>query len=265
MVNQPFVNADDEAERVRPASTVMLLRDSDVGLEVFVLRRVSGMLFAPGMTVFPGGAVDPADHDPIAWHGPETEWWARRLGTPAAAAAVLVVAAVRELFEETGVLLAGPAPTGSPDLGPGRGSKPADGGRWSVGDADRAAVLGRRVGLSQVLGRAGYSLRTDLLRPWANWITPPGRTRRYDTFFFAAALPDGQHAELLTTEADLGEWRTPASLLDEQAAGTLQLMRPTLAMVTDLAAFGTVAQVMATERDITAVRVKGSRPPDESR
>jgi 8-oxo-dGTP pyrophosphatase MutT (NUDIX family) len=233
---------------VRPAATVMLLRDTPAGPEVFVLRRVAGMTFAPGMTVFPGGAVDAADSEPISWQGPDTTWWASRLGTETGAAGALVVAAVRELFEETGVLLAGPLSSGAATA--------------TITDAVREAVLARRVTLSQALAAARMSLHADKLRPWANWITPPGRTRRYDTFFFTAALPAGQTASLLTTEADLGQWRTPAALLAEREA--LNLMRPTVAMLTDLAAFGSVAHIMAAERTITPVRVRGSRPPQSA-
>lgn len=243
-----------DGEHVRPAATVMLLRDTSAGLEVFVLRRVPGMTFAPGMTVFPGGAVDPADGEPIAWQGPDPTWWAVRLGTNAVAAGALVVAAVRELFEETGVLLAAPHPPAADSMS--AGERPGAG--HAVTEAARLAVLERRATLSQVLAAAGLSLRADQLCPWANWVTPPGRTRRYDTFFFAAALPEGQTASLLTSEADLGQWRSPAALLNEREA--VQLMRPTLAMLTDLAAFGSVAQVMAAQRDITPVRVGGSRP-----
>ena len=238
---------------MRPAATVMVLRDTAAGIEVFVLRRVPGMTFAPGMTVFPGGAVDVSDRAPIAWQGPDATWWASRLGTDVAAAGALVVAAVRELFEETGVLLAGPDAQG-PLAGAGSG-RPVP----TLTEAVRLAVLERRASLSEVLSTAGLALRADRLRPWANWITPPGRTRRYDTFFFAAALPAGQTASLLTTEADLGQWRTPAGLLDEQTA--LNLMPPTLAMLTDLAGFGSVAEVMVADRVITPVHVKGFRRP----
>ena len=225
----------------------MLLKDTAAGLEVFALRRVAGMAFAAGMTVFPGGAVDTADDAaPLAWVGPDTTWWAERLGVSARDAASLVVAAVRELFEETGVLLAGPALVLE----------------RQVTDADRLAILDRRLRLPAVLAAAGLPLRADLLRPWANWITPPGHSRRYDTFFFAAALPPGQRAEMLTTEADLGQWRTPRALL---AAGDVRgtaLMPPTTAVLADLAGFDSVADVLAEHRVITPVRVWESDLPD---
>ena len=236
---------------VRPAATVMLVRNSDAGLEVFVLRRVAAMDFAAGMTVFPGGAVDPADQGGVEWIGPDPSWWSAQLGASEQAAGALVVAAVRELFEETGVLLASPPGT---DLVGG------------LTDQTRLDILDRRTTLPAELAAAELRLRADLLRPWANWITPPGRTRRYDTFFFAAALPDGQHAEMLTTEADLGQWRTPQALFAERDAGITALMPPTIAMLNDLAACDSVTDVMAATRVVTPVRVRvGDFPDAEAR
>lgn len=85
---------------VKDASTVMVIRDSDAGPEVFVARRVKGMAFAGGMTVFPGGGVDSADDDPdLAWTGPAPSWWAERLGCEESRARRLVCAAARETFE----------------------------------------------------------------------------------------------------------------------------------------------------------------------
>ncbi len=239
--------ADPATELIRPAATVMLIRDTHPGLEVFVLRRVAAMAFAPGMTVFPGGGVDPTDRvGPLAWLGPDQAWWADHLQVEPDAARGLLVAAVRELFEETGVLLAG---------------VPGDGPIGGLDDSTRLAMIDHRITLSAALAVAGLHLRADLLRPWANWITPPGRTRRYDTFFFVAALPDGQQAEMLTTEADLGQWRSPQALFAERDAGTTALMPPTVAMLTDLAEFGSVAEAMAAERIVTPVRVRAGDFP----
>ncbi len=214
----------------------MLVRDGAPGpvgpeLEVFVLHRVAGMVFAPSVTVFPGGGVDPTDAQDIPWSGPDRRWWAQALGTRPQQAAALVTAAVRELFEETGVLLAG----------------------QGASESDRAQVTAHRRSLADVLTERGLTLRTELLRPWANWVTPTGNTRRYDTFFFLAAQPEGQQARLLTTEAESGRWARPADLLTEYGAGTLALMPPTLAMLTDLADAGTVATAMAQRREIVPV------------
>lgn len=225
----------------------MLVRDGSGGLETFVLRRVPAMAFASGMTVFPGGGVDPADGAGIDWHGPEPGWWGSALGEEPGAARALVVAAVRELFEETGVLLAGRDPDGPVPVLP---------------DEVREAVVERRATLAQVLADGGLGIRSDLLRPWANWLTPPGQGRRYDTFFFAAAMPGGQQARMLTSEADLGEWRRPADLFAERAAGRTKLMPPTMVMLRDLARCGTVAGVLAEPRSVSKVRV---RPEDVAR
>ena len=240
---------------VRRAATVMLVKDTPAGLEVFVLRRVVGMAFAGGMTAFPGGAVDGSDHEtdhaaPLRWTGPDPHWWSARLGVTHDSARVLVMAAAREVFEETGVLLASPtARTAVPDHRP-------ENAVASVTDADRIAVLDRRATFAGVLTGADLDLRTDLLRPWANWVTPAGHTRRYDTFFFAAAMPAGQQARLLTSEADLGQWRVPQALLAEHDVGAVRLMPPTLAMLTDLARAGSVAEVMTAERVVTPVRFR---------
>lgn len=214
----------------------MHLRDGKPGpagaeMEVFVLHRVAGMVFAPSVTVFPGGGVDPGDAQDVPWSGPDRHWWAAALGTDPAQAGALVTAAVRELFEETGVLL-------------------ADG---AVGEADRVAVTEHRQSLAQLFRDRGLVLRSELLRPWANWVTPSGNTRRYDTFFFVAVQPEGQQARLLTTEAESARWSRPADLLAEYDAGALALMPPTLAMLTDLAAAGTAARAMAQRRTIVPV------------
>lgn len=234
-------------EAIRAAATVMLVRDAAPGIETFVLRRVPAMAFASGMTVFPGGGVDPTDHADIAWHGPDPAWWGRALGEDPPAARALVVTAVRELFEETGVLLAGDEPDGPVPV---------------LDEAVREAIVDRRTSLVEVLDGAGLGIRSDLLRPWANWLTPPGQGRRYDTFFFAAALPDGQQARMLTSEADLGEWRRPDDLFAERAAGRTKLMPPTMVMLRDLARFDSVAQVLAAARVVTKIRV---RPEDVAR
>jgi 8-oxo-dGTP pyrophosphatase MutT (NUDIX family) len=243
----PGVEPTTDGPVVRPAATVMLIRDGSAGVEVFVMRRVAAMAFAPGMTVFPGGGVDPADHDPsVGWIGPDLPWWAARLGTGEQLAGALVVAAIRELFEETGVLLAS-----TPDAGVVGG----------LADRTRLDIIDHRTTLATELAAAGLRLRVDLLRPWANWITPPGRTRRYDTFFFAAAMPTGQRAEMLSTEADLGQWRAPQELFAERDAGVTALMPPTVAMLNDLAECGSVAAVMAATRLVTPVRVRASDFP----
>ena len=182
--------ADLEAGRIAPATprdaaTVMLLRPAVGGVEVLMLRRVAAMKFAPGAYVFPGGSVDQADYAEVGWHGPDPAEFGARLGASAEMARALVCAAVRETFEEAGVLLAG-APGGGPLADP-------SGPSW---EADRAALTAGQATLAELLSRRGLVLRADLLVPWARWITPEGEPRRFDARFFAAALrrPAGDRA-----------------------------------------------------------------------
>ena len=237
-----------DPQPIRPASTVMLLRDADAGLEVFTLRRAAGMAFAGGMTAFPGGGVDPSDDEPtIPWTGPAPEWWAGQWNIGPDQARRQVVAAVRELFEETGILLAGP------DADPVATVGPATLDDSAVREDGRLAVAAHRASLADTLRRWDRPLRADLLRPWARWITPPGQTRRYDTYFFVAALPPGQRAAAVTSEAVAGGWQRPRAALDAERAGRIGMMPPTIAMLTDLAAASSVADVLGTPRQVRPV------------
>lgn len=220
----------------REAATVMLLRDTPDGIEVFLQRRVAAMKFAAGMTVFPGGGVDERDADAsIAWAGPSAATWAEWFGCDEPLARALVCAAVRETFEESGVLLAGAGPD----------ETVTDTSRYA---GARAALVGRQLSLAAFLAESGLTLRADLLRPWANWVTPEQESRRYDTRFFVAALPSGQTADGETTEASSSGWRRPADAMADGTAGRSMLMPPTWAMLEDLAECATVADVLATER-----------------
>ncbi|MFC5290791.1 NUDIX hydrolase [Actinokineospora guangxiensis] len=237
----------------KDAATVMLVRDSAVGMEVFLQRRVSGMPFAGGMTVFPGGSVDQRDVDAtVAWHGPDPDWWAHRFGCSPALARALVCAAVRETFEESGVLLAGSA----------AGSVVADARPYH---AARAALVAREVSFAGFLADAGLVLRADLLRPWANWVTPAPEPRRFDTRFFLAALPTGQHADGETTEADRTSWQRPSAALADWRGGGCALMPPTWVMLSDLAEHATVADAMAADPHFAKILPKIVRDGDALR
>src|SRR5215469_7886297 len=157
-----------------------LTSQASAGIEVLMLRRTAAMKFAPGAYVFPGGAVDEADFSAdIAWHGPSPADFGARLGCSAELARALVCAAVRETFEEAGVLLAGQS---TPD---GAVAAPA-GSSW---EDDRMALTAGTLTLSGLLTQRDLALRADLLVPWTRWITPEAEPRRFDTWFFAAALP----------------------------------------------------------------------------
>lgn len=229
---------------VRPAATVMLIRDTPAGINVFLMRRHKAMEFAGGVIVFPGGGVDDRDRSAdIAWHGPTPGWWAERFGIDDELARALVCAAARETFEESGVLFAGPADDS--DL------LVDDAGVYA---AQRAALAAGTLAFGDFLHDEGLILRADLLRPWANWVTPEEeRTRRYDTYFFVAALPAGQRADGENTESDLAEWNTPDAALDDFAAKRSFLLPPTWTQLDSLAG-RTVEEVLTVERRITAVQ-----------
>src|SRR4051794_41578202 len=212
----------------RQAATVLLLRDGTAGLEVYLLRRTRGMPFAGGMTAYPGGGVDPRDGDTdVAWAGPPSSAWAEAFGCDERTARELVCAAVRETFEEAGVLLAG-TPEGS-DVVPDVSAED-----W---EEQRRALVTRDLSLAELLAGRGLALRSDLLRPFAHWITPPVEPRRYDTKFFAAALPAGQHARDVSGEADEAAWLRPALALAEMSAGTRPMLPPTIHTPRPLSAY----------------------------
>jgi 8-oxo-dGTP pyrophosphatase MutT (NUDIX family) len=227
----------------RDAATVMLLRSLPAGLEVYMLRRQATMAFAPGAYVFPGGSVDARDADEqVAWTGPDAAEWGRIFDAPPALARALVCAAVRETFEESGVLLAGEsadsvvADTTSDD--------------W---EADRQALLDRSVSLAELLGRRGLVLRADLLRPWSRWITPVVEPRRYDTRFFAAALPGGQRTRDVGGEASEVAWVQPAEALQAGKRGEISLFPPTAVTLSELADCGTVDTALAGPRHVAPI------------
>lgn len=249
-----LASGETEAAVPRLASTVMLLRDAVLdgpegelpdgpGVEVFVQRRVASMEFAASMVVFPGGGVDPRDAEgTLPWAGPSPVEWAARLGTSEPDAQVLVAAAVREVFEECGILLAGP--TDDTVVGD------VSGEQWQQ---RRQALLSRERSLSEVLAESGLLLRSDLLSYRAHWITPEAETRRYDTYFFAALAPEGQIADDATTEADLADWITPSWLLELADADRAKVMPPTRVNLEELALAPDAATLVAEQVEVLTV------------
>jgi 8-oxo-dGTP pyrophosphatase MutT (NUDIX family) len=197
---------------IKPAATVMLLRDTAGGLEVFMLRRTNAAAFAGGMYVFPGGKVDPADGD-----GDEA----------------FVVAAIRECYEECGVLLA------VDDAG-----HMVDDGHPAL--AHRAGVYEGTVDVRALAADHGLRLLTDAL-PWvSHWITPKGETtRRFDTRFFVAASPAGQTSHHDDNETVASMWVRPVDALERFRSGELQLMPPTVTNLQFLGEHPTVDAAMA--------------------
>lgn len=210
----------------RPAATVILLRDGIGGPEVYVIRRHDALRFAGGATVFPGGCVEPADGDPC--------WTILCPSAPADRG--FRVAAIRETFEECGLLLARRA-GGSPLL-----------------DEETAGAVRSRFGWGGEVGTTpfldlvrteGLELAADRLVPFAHWQTPEWVHRRFDTLFFLAPAPPGQAASFDRSEAVEGLWATPRELLRRADAGALRLIFATRMNLVRLAAFGSVAEAFA--------------------
>jgi 8-oxo-dGTP pyrophosphatase MutT (NUDIX family) len=216
----------------RVAATVVLLRPAPGGFQVYVIRRAATMAFASGMYAFPGGSVDPRD---------------------GSAGQAVLCAAAREVFEEAGILLAGPDE--STVVGD------VSGDDW---EAQRRALVERTLSMADLLRARQLVLRADLLVPWARWITPEFEPRRYDTYFFLSRLPEGQYTRDVSGEADHTVWISPADALARQASGEIAMLPPTLVMLTELAAYSDVDSAVAAagERDtVTAVmpRLDGDR------
>ncbi|MFI6702749.1 NUDIX hydrolase [Streptomyces sp. NPDC050509] len=243
----------------RRAATVMLLRDEPGGPAVHMLRRRTSMAFAAGAYAYPGGGVDPRDDDRlVGWAGPGRDVWARRLGVDPASAQAIVCAAVRETYEEAGVLLAGESADtvvgavgdgwaesgtrGSPGARDPSDARDDDRDGW---EADRAALVARELSFADFLHRRGLVLRSDLLGAWARWITPEFEPRRYDTWFFVAALPAGQRTRNASTEADRTVWIRPSEATEAYDKGELLMMPPTVATLRQLQSYGTAADALA--------------------
>ena len=225
----------------RPAATVILLRDGAEGIETWLLRRVRQMSFAADMSVFPGGRIDEADGSAdVPWVGDEPAAVAARLGCSVPQARASLVAATRETFEETGVLVTSP-------VYPGDEAPLA---------AMRRDVEARRVQFGTFLADAGLSVDANLIRPWSRWITPEPEPRRFDTHFYVAALPEAAVAQADSSEATHAEWIRPADALSEFHGGDRPLLPPTVVSLQELSPFGCVADVLAASehRSLDAIR-----------
>lgn len=219
--------ADGKVQPVeaRPASTVVLLRDSELGLQLYVLRRRTTMAFAAGMYAFPGGRVDDRDDN-----GPASAWES---------------AAARELFEETGVLLAGPTSD----------TLVADTTGESF-ESGRIDLVGGQLSFAEFLDWRGLVLRTDLLALCGHWVTPASEPRRYDTRFYLAELPTGQVTRDVSGEADRVAWLRPADIEAAVHADEMGMLPPTAATVASLAPMRTVAEAFEAVRswDVQPIR-----------
>ena len=231
-------NVSETAVTPRPAATVVILRDGREGLEAFMVVRHHEIDFASGALVFPGGKVDPHDADP-AWD----------LLAPYAAPApdrAFVVAAARETFEEAGLVLARR-----------RGTQAmldaADAHR--LVEAYRAGMLAGSTTFLDLVRSEDLLLATDLMVPFAHWITPAGVPKRFDTHFLLVAAPMSQLGVHDGTESVEGLWIAPRQALREAEAGARTLVFATQMNLAKLARYGTVAEAVAATRTSPIVTV----------
>jgi 8-oxo-dGTP pyrophosphatase MutT (NUDIX family) len=232
---------------VRPAATVVVLRDSRAGPEIFMVRRHHSVAFMAGAHVFPGGRVDAGDHDADpCWCDGISEAARQLSDLPAGVALAYHVAAARELFEEAGVLLARSARAGFVAL--------------AGGDAHdrfmkyRHDVHGGRRTLRAVVEEEQLRLALDALVAFAHWVTPPVDTRRFDTRFFVARVPPEQIPAHEPAESTESTWTTAAAALAAAAGGDIVLPPPTWATLRELELFTSVDDVLAWARTRKVVR-----------
>ncbi len=232
---------NDTIATPRLAATVMLLRDGGDGMEVFMIVRHQDSNFAAGALVFPGGRVDPEDHDLAA----DAAVFAPRERLDAAAAA-LRVAAIRETFEECGVLLARTR---------GEQALVSAARLREIEAAHRAAMSRGERTFGAILAAENLVLAPDTMVHFAHWITPEHVPKRFDTHFFLAAAPTDQIALHDGEEAVDSVWVTPANAIEGTRAGTYKLVFPTQMNLEKLARHTLSAPAMATARDSRVVTV----------
>jgi 8-oxo-dGTP pyrophosphatase MutT (NUDIX family) len=219
----------------RDAATVVLMRPGTDGPELYLLRRQTSMAFAGGMCVFPGGGVDSRDFDTeVGWAGPDPSVWAELLLASEEMARALVCAAVRETFEESGVLLAGASAA----------EVVADttGDDW---ESDRRALEAKELSFTSFLSRRGLVLRSDLLGAWAAWCTPEFEPRRFRTWFFVAALPPGQRTRDVSSESSSVAWLPALGACDAVDAHELGMMPPTYVTCLEVGQYADPGAVLA--------------------
>jgi 8-oxo-dGTP pyrophosphatase MutT (NUDIX family) len=225
----------------------MLLRDGDQGLEVLMLRRTEAAVFSPGAHVFPGGALDPADAgDDVAAYcnGLDDLVASKALGIAEGGLAYFV-AAVRECFEEAGVLLA----ASDRDDRLCAFDEEDTAARFAV---HRRAVHNGSTPLATVCANEHITLAVDRLVPFSHWITPPGPPRRFDTRFFIADAPPFQDATPDDREATETRWARPIDMLDAFARGEIDLILPTQRSLEALADHSNAATAIAAASPATA-------------
>jgi 8-oxo-dGTP pyrophosphatase MutT (NUDIX family) len=231
----------------KPAATVLVLRDSPTGLEVFMVRRHESTAFMGGAHVFPGGRVDAADadgHD--SWCDGIAHATQQLDGLRATEAIAYHVAAARELFEEAGVLLAR-----HPDGDFVSLAGVADHQRLK---ADRPRVHDGTITLRAVIEREGLRLALDALVLFSHWVTPPIDSRQFDTRFFMARVPPHQTPAHDDTETTHSLWVRPADAIAQSMRDEIVLPPPTWSTLRELEPFASVEDALAWARQRRVIR-----------
>ncbi len=232
---------------LRDAATVLILRDGVDGLEVFMLRRNLNSDFVGGAYVFPGGAVDPADREgelEDICEGRSDADASRRLGIDRGGLAYWV-AAIRESFEEAGVLLAYDEAGEMVDL-----DDVLHAARWAE---HRTGVDQGTLRLADLCRSEGLRLAVDTMFYFGHWITPEGAPRRYDTRFFVTAAPPHQTPLHDDHEVIANVWLRPTDAIARAKTGELTMLPPTLASLRAVERFATAADALAAATEITDV------------
>jgi 8-oxo-dGTP pyrophosphatase MutT (NUDIX family) len=219
-------------EPPKPAATVLLVRDAPA-LEVLMVRRSAAMAFGASAWVFPGGKVSPADADP-GWDDLSDGSYSHELRS-------IRIAAAREVFEESGLVLATRALLAA---------------EYERMDGLRAAVEADPALFIRVVREAGLRLALDRLVPFAHWITPAFEPRRFDTYFFLVRAPEGQTVRHDGREAVDHSWVAPADLLKKRKSGEAKLMFPTRLNLQVLEHSRSAAEAEAAARAKTVVTVE---------
>lgn len=216
---------------IRPAATLALVRDTENGLEILLMQRTWGAVFLPGYYVFPGGAVDQSDTQGRDHTAGLADTEISHTMSLSEGGADYMLAAVRECFEEAGVLVAVDS------------EKRAVSADHAVHE-DRGAVFRGELSLAQLCQRHRLTIPLDRLAYLSHWITPPGPPRRFDTRFFVTKAPESQPVQHDGVETIDHVWISPAKALEEHRAGQRLMTLPTIRTLRVLRDFDTADNLM---------------------
>jgi glyoxylase-like metal-dependent hydrolase (beta-lactamase superfamily II)/8-oxo-dGTP pyrophosphatase MutT (NUDIX family) len=233
----------------RPAATILLLREASGAPEVFMLQRTSKAAFLPGAFVFPGGALDPDDASERAARrvrGLDDAQASARMGLASGGLAYWVAAA-RECFEESGILLV----FDSKDI-------PIDPGRVEALEEFRNELNAGKLQFSEFLEKEDLYIHAHEIAYYSHWITAPGRARRFSTRFFVACAPAGQHGAHDRSETVHSAWISPRAALERAGRGEIELIFPTRSTLQDLAAMQTPRAALEHAKGLGDIEVEAA-------